>query len=120
MDREKHKAKTGVYNDIILRNLSSLTKSGWTGKIMIRMPVIGGFNDDIENLSKLIQFMHEYSLIEINILPFHTFGESKWRQLGKSYDYKTGVPVSNMQLEEIQNLFLQNDIACYIAYDTAF
>jgi pyruvate formate lyase activating enzyme len=120
MDREKHKAETGVYNDIILRNLSSLTNSDWTGKIMIRMPVIGGFNDDIENLSKLIQFMHEYSLFEINILPFHTFGESKWRQLGKNYDYKTRTAVSNMQLKEIQDLFLQNHIACYIAHDTAF
>lgn len=120
MDREKHKAETGVYNDIILRNLSSLTKSDWLGKIMIRMPVIGGFNDDIENVSKLIQFMHEYSLFEINILPFHTLGESKWRQLGKSYDYKAGAAISSIQMEEIQNLFLQNDIACYIAHDTTF
>lgn len=120
MDRQKHKEKAGVFNDIILSNISSLANSQWQGRIIIRVPVIGGFNDDVENMSKLIYFMQENNLFEINILPFHALGESKWRQLGKNYEYATSGSVSDAQMEEIQDLFLHNDIACYIGHDTAF
>jgi pyruvate formate lyase activating enzyme len=120
MDREKHKEKTGMYNDIILRNVSFLANSEWNGRVILRVPVIGGFNDDFENMSTLLQFMQVNNLFEINILPFHKLGESKWNQLGKNYDYAASGTVSNTQMEKIQELFLENDIACYIAHDTVF
>jgi pyruvate formate lyase activating enzyme len=120
MNRKKHKEKTGVYNDLILRNLSSLANSEWNGRVILRVPVIGGFNDDLENMSALITFMQANNLFEINILPFHKLGESKWNQLGKNYDYAVSGTVSNRQMEAIQELFLENEIACYIAHDTVF
>lgn len=120
MDREKHRDKTGVYNDIILSNISRLANSDWGGRIVLRVPVIGGFNDDLENMSRLIKFMQVNNLCEVNLLPFHKLGESKWDQLGKAYDYKVGGTVSNTELEKLQELFLDNNIACYLAHETAF
>jgi pyruvate formate lyase activating enzyme len=120
MDREKHKEKTGVYNDLILNNISSLKKSNWNGRIVLRVPVIGDFNDCNENIQDLIDFMHSNNLFEINILPFHRLGESKWEQLGKKYDYADNGDIDYIRLEEIQDMFLEADIACYIAHDTLF
>lgn len=120
MNREKHKEKTGVYNDLILKNISSLANSNWRGRLVIRVPIINGFNSDDENISHLMDFMHSNNLVEINILPFHRMGESKWAQLGKEYAYKDCGDISEARLEEIQDMFLENGIACYVAHDTLF
>ncbi len=120
MDREQHKDKTGVYNDLILSNITSLANCSNHGRIVIRMPVIKGFNNTSENISQLISFMHCNNLVEINILPFHRLGESKWTQLGKKYDYTSSGDITYSELEEIQDKFLENNIACYIAHDTLF
>ncbi|QXM06899.1 4-hydroxyphenylacetate decarboxylase activase [Crassaminicella indica] len=120
MDREKHKEKTGVYNDLILKNIEQLAHSSWKGRLVLRMPVIRSFNDTDENIHKLIKFMKRLELFEINILPFHRLGDSKWNQLGKVYPYKDEAPTPAEKLNAIQDLFLNNDIACYIAHDTSF
>lgn len=120
MNRERHREKTGVYNDRILQNVSDLVSSGWDGRLVIRVPLIGGFNDDPENIRSLLEFMKQNHLFEINMLPFHKLGESKWTQLGKIYDYTEEGMVSAAQMENIQELFLDNGIACYLAGDTLF
>lgn len=120
MDREKHKEKTGVYNDQILQNIQALKQSGWKGRMVLRMPVIKGFNDSEENIIKTASFMEKLSLVEINILPFHRMGDSKWSQLGRNYQYKNVEATSMEELEKIQTIFLDRQIACYIGSDTAF
>lgn len=107
MNREKHLENTGVYNDLIHNNIAMLTHSGWQGRLVLRMPVIQGFNDDDDNIAQLIQFMQTQGIVEINILPFHRLGESKWNQLGKPYDYSTTGEISTVRLEEIQEKFLE-------------
>lgn len=120
MDRESHKEKTGVYNDLILSNIVKLAGSNYNGRIVIRMPVIKGFNTTPENIMQLIEFMNRHDLVEINLLPFHRMGESKWTGLGKVYEYTSTGDITYSELEDIQNNFLQNNIACYIAHDTLF
>lgn len=120
MDRERHREKTGVYNDLILSNVAALRNSSYPGRIVIRMPVIKGFNDGEENISKLIEFMNYNELIEINLLPFHRMGQSKWIQLGREYEYIEGGEVTKFELELIQDKFLENNIACYVGHDTFF
>ena len=43
------------------------------------MPVIPRFNDDI--CEDVIRFCANLKLSEVNLLPFHTMGKSKWNQL---------------------------------------
>lgn len=120
MDREKHKEGTGVYNDLILSNIRALTKSGWPGRLILRQPIIAGYNDDDENAYKLIEFMNENSLYEINLLKFHRLGTTKWNQLGKDYEYSDHGDISIERMNELQELYLNNNIACYIGEDTPF
>jgi len=119
-NRERHKEGTGVYNDLILHNISQLKKANFGQRIIVRQPTILGFNDDNKNAEDLIRYMHENDLFEINLLKFHRMGESKWNQLGHDYPYHTGGEVSDERMLELQRLYLDNDIACYIGHDTSF
>jgi hypothetical protein len=59
-------------------------------------------------------------LYEINLLPFHRLGASKWEQLGAPYAYQghEATPVS--KLDELQQIFFDRRIVCYNGSDTCF
>ncbi len=121
MDDEKHKWGTGVSNKLILDNISKLTRSPeWHGRLVLRQPTIHDYNDSIENAKRLIEFMNQNGLYEINLLRFHRMGETKWEQLGKKYEYSDHGDMPEERMLELQSLYLDNDIACYIGEDTPF
>lgn len=120
MDTKKHKEKTGVDNIIIKNNIRKLVSSNWSGRLVLRVPVIDQFNNSNKNIEEIIEFMKENNLVEINLLPFHRMGESKWNQLGENYDYSEYGDVTNKELEKFQDMFLENNIACYISDNTLF
>lgn len=120
MNSLRHKEQTGVGNEIILRNIQALVKNNWPGRLVLRMPVIQGFNDSEDNIAAIAEFMDRVGLAEINILPFHRLGASKWEQLGKDYAYKDYTPSPRERMEAIQGIFLRRRIACYIGNETVF
>jgi pyruvate formate lyase activating enzyme len=120
MNSEKHRAQTGVGNELILKNIKVLRRDGVHGRIVLRMPVIQDYNDTEENIIATAEFMEKLDLFEINLLPFHRLGESKWTQMGKSYPYAHCEPTSMSKMEKLQAMFLDRRIACYIGNDTTF
>jgi pyruvate formate lyase activating enzyme len=119
MDPVQHKSKTGVSNELILHNISTLANSGWKGRLVLRIPIIEGFNDGEENVLQVIKFMTANKLFEVNILPFHRLGDSKWSQLGKSYPYKEYEPTPKEKMRAIQDIFLDRGVACYVDEELA-
>lgn len=83
MNNDKHLQYTGVQNDLILNNLTKLQKE--TNQIVIRIPVIPGINDDDENVSLLTNFLKKIRFKKIDLLPYHFYGEKKYKMLGRSY-----------------------------------
>jgi pyruvate formate lyase activating enzyme len=120
MEQDKHKAGTGVENTQILKNIEALAKSAWRGRLIIRQPLIAGYNDSEENARTVIAFMQANALSEINLLKFHRLGATKWNQLGKLYKYERQGDVSLEQMEALQKLYLEKNIACYIGDSTPF
>jgi len=120
MDREKHREGTGAGNTLILENIHALPASGWPGRLLIRFPIIPGFNDDYENILATIKFLKENEIGEINLLPFHRMGESKYRQLGMTYAYRDVHPPSTGFMETVRNVFQSNGIRCWLGHDTPF
>ena len=120
MDSHCHRARTGVHNDLILRNLASLVQASWPGRLVVRFTAIEGFNDSDDNIEAVAAFMQRLGLFEINILPFHRLGDTKWTQLGREYAFhdKAGTPAD--RLSHIQDIFLGRHIACYVGSDTPF
>lgn len=99
LDSIVHKKYTGVDNKLILSNLDMLLDSG--ANVMIRIPVIPGISDNIAYMERLRQFIIEKksdTIREINLLPYHKTGSSKYRRF-KMKDRMEGVdqiPVSKM------------------------
>lgn len=50
-----------------------------------RVPLIPGYTMNTENFKQILNFLAPFGLTEIHLLPFHQYGEAKYRLLGKSW-----------------------------------
>lgn len=73
LDPVLHKNGTGADNRLILENLERLLRTG--REVIIRTPVIPGYNDGAE-LEKIGKYCSDRGLRH-ELLPYHTIGESK-------------------------------------------
>lgn len=102
MDPDKHKRFTGVSNKIILDNLKVLSESG--KEVVIRFPVIPGYNDDKKNLYETAEFLSGLNDIKkIDLLPYHRYGMSKYKRL--NLDMKNIQSPTSKNLSEIKDIF---------------
>ncbi len=83
MDSDIHKKFTGVGNELILRNIKKIVELGTP--LVIRMPIIPGFNDNEEYIDKtsefILQELHN-SPVQIQLLKYRPLGEEKAVTLG--------------------------------------
>jgi pyruvate formate lyase activating enzyme len=88
MDPEMHRKWVGVTNEKILENLKVLSDTG--ARIIIRIPLIGGINDDTENIENTARFVAVLSgeKKEVNLLPYHKIAQTKYRKLGRPEDFQ--------------------------------
>jgi pyruvate formate lyase activating enzyme len=114
-----HFMMTGTGNKMILENARKLA-SKFKGRLVFRMPVIPGYNDDEEHIRQLSGFLNSIEKDEINILPLHHLGREKYNLLGKAYYTSDYVSPLKGSLSQIQALFSDSKINCYIGTDTPF
>ncbi|MFA5162390.1 MAG: glycyl-radical enzyme activating protein [Elusimicrobiales bacterium] len=120
MDAQKHKAGTGQTNETILSNIRRLARGRHERRLVIRLPLIPGYNDGEDNLAACADFMAVAGLGEINILPFHAMGLSKYKQLGMVCGYADTAPCGAKELSRAAELFTVRNIACHSGPDTPF
>jgi pyruvate formate lyase activating enzyme len=120
MDPALHKQKTGADNTPVLENIKALLHSGWAGRLVLRTPVIEAYNDSPENMAATAAFMQSVGLREINLLPFHRLGESKWRQLGKTYQYQAFPATGEKKMAALQRILENAGLLCYVGSNTPF
>ncbi|EOV3439629.1 glycyl-radical enzyme activating protein [Vibrio parahaemolyticus] len=69
-------------------------------RIVIRVPVVPGFNDTIDELKAIIDFAASLeSCQELHLLPYHTLGINKYRLLDMPYEC-SDKPLNNPELLE--------------------
>lgn len=84
IDPVLHEKNTGVRNERILENLRTLSAMG--KPIIIRIPVITGYNDSDAELDGMIALLRECRSVErVDLIPVHEFGKVKYRQIGLPY-----------------------------------
>ena len=82
MDREKHLAGTGVDNVGVLENLARLSEAN--GNIWLRVPVVPGFNDTLEEMNAIARATRDLgALRQVWLLPYHASWAGKPARLGK-------------------------------------
>lgn len=75
-----HIKGTGVSNGRILNNLKKLSTE-FDGDIIIRIPVITGFNDDINEMREIADFLKDIRAKGTELLPYHKMAEHKYEAL---------------------------------------
>ena len=80
ISEDLHKKFTGVSNAQILSNIKELSKS-FKGKIVVRIPLIGGFNDEDSEIFKINDFMSQINVSNVEVLPYHKMGLHKYEAL---------------------------------------
>jgi pyruvate formate lyase activating enzyme len=91
MDDEKHRFYTGAGNESILNNTMRLNELKI--HVVVRIPIIYGVNSDKENIKRTAKFVKDnMDCPKIELLPYHSFGDSKYEALGlekPSIEFKT-------------------------------
>lgn len=100
MDTEKHKELTGRGNELILENIRRISEYGIP--ITLRTPVIPGCTDEAENIRAVAAFAAELPTVkEYELLAYHSFGEPKYKALGRPYELKGVQPPSDETMRQL-------------------
>ena len=103
IDDEQHKILTGHTNQNILdlaRYLSDINKPVW-----IRHVLVPERSDNDEYLKKLDAFIQTLSNVEkVEVLPYHTLGEYKWKELGMEYPLEGIEPPTEERIRNANEL----------------
>lgn len=110
-DVDKHKQGTGVSNERILTNLRGAISAG--KNVLPRIPVIPGFNDSLDDAAHFAALFQEMGAKEVQLLPFHQFGESKYELLGREYAYANLNALHEEDLAEFQQVLASAGIHAY-------
>lgn len=103
IDEEAHRKLTGQTNVNILdmaRCLSDHGKAMW-----IRHVLVPGITDDEEQLKQLRAFIDTLQTVErVEILPYHTLGVYKWKELGIPYGLEGVNPPTQEQVRRAKEI----------------
>lgn len=110
-DRDKHYQGTGVYNDLIISNLKWAIENNI--EVLPRIPVIPDFNDSLEDARGIANLLKSINASQVQLLPFHQFGEKKYELLNKDYLLHNKKALHPEDLVDYQQIFLDQGINCF-------
>jgi len=109
MDDERHRLSTGVSNRMILQNLEKLAKE--RARVIVRLPVVPGINDDNENISRIGKYVGKLKNIQaIDLLPYHATGAGKYVIKQDPYELAQIQAPTEQRLDEIIHLLKKYDV----------
>jgi pyruvate formate lyase activating enzyme len=104
MDEARHREFTGVSNAPILDNLKRLASAG--REIWVRVPLVGGVNDDEDNIGRTIAFLLSLKTVRrVGLLPYHAGGLDKARRIGRESHFRKFESPSEARLAAVEAAF---------------
>jgi len=108
-DRVEHRRWTGRDNDLPLRNLQQALQRNIP--TCVRIPVIPGVNDKVSDAHAFAGLLRSMGVDEVQLLPFHQFGERKHELLGRDY-LMAGVPALHEEdLGDYRQAFVDDGVS---------
>ena len=100
MDAKRHSEWTGVSNRIILENMQ---KAARQNDMIVRIPVIPGFNDSEENISQSAAFVKSLGerVLRLELLPYHLLGAHHYAALDRDDALSTLQPPLEEHMERL-------------------
>lgn len=107
IDAEKHKAFTGVSNETILENLKLIHAGMPNLPILVRTPIIPGFNDDEGDVLEILDFIRDMKGVKFEMLPYHRLAKPKCDYL--DVEFKMGEKTLDQERMGFLQAMVKND-----------
>ncbi len=85
LDSEKHKEYTGFGNEQILSNINHVLTAFPKLSVLVRTPVIPGFNDTLEDIMAIRRFLPRRPGVSYEALTYHRLGQPKYAYTGRRW-----------------------------------
>lgn len=111
-DEEKHKAWVGITLENTLKTLK--TVSEMHEDMLVRVPLIPGFNDseeDAEGFAKCFTRNANKEKLKIEFLVYHEYGKQKWEQCGMEYKMPN-IRLASGTVKKFEEIMQRNGIVC--------
>ena len=106
IDRDKHKAFTGVFNEKILANFSKVLSIVGSKRIIPRIPLIPGVNTDLITIQQIIKFLQQTHYDgQVHLMPYNKLTKTKYEKVGMGDLFKDMGELTDENLDIITNLF---------------
>lgn len=109
---QAHIQGTGVSLQPILTNLTYAVKE--QSQLIVRIPVIPNFNDGRENAQGFAKLFNDLGIKQVELLPFHQFGEKKYTFLKRDYSFKDIPQLHCEDLLYFKEILEDHQISCEI------
>jgi len=107
MDPARHKALVGQTNELILENLGRVLSIKDPQDVIIRIPLIPGCNDSVENIADSAGYVARLGFTQVELIPYHRFGVAKYAQYGMPYLLEDASVVPDAAVREFSELVEQ-------------
>lgn len=89
IDPERHKLFTGADNKLILRNFRKIVKEAGAERMIPRLPLIPGVNDDEATVGQVVAFLRRSGFAgEVHLMPYNPLARAKWEKVGRGGEYR--------------------------------
>lgn len=86
-------------------------------KIIVRVPVIPGFNFDNESITGIFKEAASLGIKRVQLLPYHTLGIGKYEKLGMPYLLKSQESLKKEDLEPFRSMGQEKGLEIQIGGD---
>ena len=86
-----------------LDNMKTVVSAGVP--TVARIPVIPGFNDCVSSAEQMADALMGIAVKRVDLLPFHRWGSSKYKALGKTYAYRNTPSMPAKHLDPLIEVF---------------
>ncbi len=106
IDPEKHREFTGADNNRILENFRAIVKGYGPDKVIPRVALIPGFNEDDSAIEGIISFLTAAGYNgPVHLLPYHRWARDKYEKLGRIREFHNVGNISGDRLDKIARKF---------------
>lgn len=99
---KKHKDYTGVDAKPVMENIRRAAEVHPC--LHVRVPLIGGVNDDQQSIEEFLQFFQEIKgeNVTFEVIAYHEFGSKKWEECGWNYEMTKDAYVTDSVLGDFR------------------
>ena len=113
INSEKHKEFTTQPNELILKNAVKIAEK--VKELIIRVPVIPGFNDTESEILDIAKFAKTLNGVkELHLLPYHRLGADKYKALGRDYLMEDAKLIPDEHIQSLKKVVETTGLICQI------